>query len=609
MAQARTPIRRGGLLAAASLLLLVMVGVVARGTRVLVPVWKAGTLYAPDQIVSFGGADYRCLQAHTALAGQAPPAAPALWAPSSDAPPVATTAPAPAVQPVAAPIVAPAAAPTYDALIPRPASATVAEGVFALDEGAAIAVEPATAELKQIAAYLAERLRPATGYALPVQAAAGAPVPGGILLTTVGADPTLGEEGYLLTVTPEQVTLAAYRPAGLFRGIQTIRQVLPAAVERPALQPGPWTIRAGVIRDTPRFGWRGAMLDVARHFFSVADVKRYIDLLALYKINRFHLHLSDDQGWRIVINSWPRLATYGGSTEVGGGAGGYYTQAEYAEIVAYAQSRYITLIPEIDLPGHTNAALASYPELNCNDVAPPLYTGIEVGFSSLCIDKEITYTFVEDVVRELAAITPGPYIHIGGDETMATPPDDYRTFIARVQAIVTAHGKQPIGWEEIAQGRLVPGAVVQHWANADRTRDAVQQGAKLIMSPASRSYLDMKYDETSPLGLVWAGLIEVEHGYTWDPAVLVAGVPAESILGVEAPLWSETISTMEELEFLAFPRLPGYAELGWSPAAGHSWAEYRERLADHSARLRALGINFYRSPQVDWEKEHVGREK
>ncbi|GAB4199684.1 MAG: beta-N-acetylhexosaminidase [Roseiflexaceae bacterium] len=588
-------------MAAVSLLLLVLVGVVARGTRVLVPAWKAGTVYTPDQIVSFGGADYRCLQAHTALPAQEPPAAPALWAPSSEAVPAAATAPVATVAP-AAPV---AAAPAFDALIPRPASAMPVEGRFALNQGTAIVVEPPTAELKQIATYLAGKLRPATGYALPVQAAEGTSASGGILLTTVGADPTLGEEGYLLTVTPEQVTLSAYRPAGLFRGLQTIRQLLPAAVERPVAQPGPWTIPAGVIRDTPRFEWRGAMLDVARHFFSVADVKRYIDLLAFYKINRFHLHLSDDQGWRIAINSWPRLATYGGSTQVGGGAGGYYTQAEYAELVAYAQSRYITLIPEIDLPGHTNAALASYPELNCNDVAPPLYSGIEVGFSSLCIDKEITYTFVDDVVRELAAITPGPYIHIGGDETMATPPDDYRTFIARVQAIVLSHGKQPIGWEEIAQARLVPGAVVQHWFNADRTRDAVQQGAKLIMSPANRAYLDMKYDESSPLGLSWAGVIEVEHGYTWDPAALVADVPAESILGVEAPLWSETISTIEELEFLAFPRLPGYAELGWSPAAGHSWEEYRTRLAAHSARLEALGINFYRSPQVEWETEAV----
>ena len=227
------------------------------------------------------------------------------------------------------------------------------------------------------------------------------------MLTTVGSDPALGEEGYELTIAPDGVTITAAGPAGLFYGVQTLRQLLPPQIEQATAQAGPWTLPAGTIRDTPRFEWRGAMLDVARHFFGVADVKRYIDLLAYYKLNRLHLHLSDDQGWRIAINSWPNLAEYGGSTQVGGGAGGYYTQAEYADIVAYAQQRYIMIIPEIDLPGHTNAALASYAELNCNDVAPPLYTGTEVGFSSLCADKAITYTFVDDVMRELAALTPG----------------------------------------------------------------------------------------------------------------------------------------------------------------------------------------------------------
>ena len=304
---------------------------------------------------------------------------------------------------------------TIGNIIPMPVSITSTGGSFVLPSTADIYVEPGTAELTAIGQYLADKLNPSTGYGIQVLTTTGAPANGNIYLTTVGGDPTLGDEGYQLTVTSNLVTVVAYKPAGLFRGIQTIRQILPAAIENSTLQPGPWKMATGTVRDYPRFTWRGSMLDVARHFFSVTDVKRYIDLMAYYKLNVFHLHLSDDQGWRIMINSWPNLALYGGGTQVGGTCTNcYYTQAQYSDIVAYAQSRYITLVPEIDMPGHVNAALASYAELNCNGVAPARYTGTNVGFSSLCISKPITYTFVDDVIRELAALTPGAYIHVGG---------------------------------------------------------------------------------------------------------------------------------------------------------------------------------------------------
>ncbi|HLF88029.1 MAG TPA: family 20 glycosylhydrolase, partial [Anaerolineales bacterium] len=342
------------------------------------------------------------------------------------------------------------------------------------------------------------------------------------------------------------------------------------------------------------------MLDVSRHFFSIDEVKRYMDLAAAFKINRFHIHLSDDQGWRIMIESWPDLAGVGGSTEVGGGPGGSYTQAEYADLVAYAQARYMIVVPEIDMPGHTNAALAAYPELNCDGKAPDLYTGTKVGFSSLCVDKEITYEFLDDVIGEIAALTPGPYFHIGGDEAAATASDDYKHFIERVQEIVAAHGKQMIGWEEVAQADLQPDAIVQLWNNELAQKIARRDGL-VIMSPASKAYLDMKYDASSPLGLDWAGLIEVKDGYSWDPVKFLAGIAEENVLGVEAPLWSETIENMEDIEFMAFPRLPGYAEIGWSPEEGRSWEEYRLRLAVHGSRFTAMEINFYRSPQVPWE--------
>src|SRR5690349_16967999 len=237
------------------------------------------------------------------------------------------------------------------------------------------------------------------------------------------------------------------------------------------------------------------MLDVSRHFFGVDTVKRYIDEIAQYKLNTLHLHLSDDQGWRIAIDSWPRLATYGGSTQVGGGPGGHYTKADYKEILRYASSRYLEVVPEIDMPGHTNAALASYADLNCDGVAPPLYTGTDVGFSSLCVGKELTYRFIDDVLGQLAALTPGPYLHIGGDEAQSTTPADYAAFIDRVQSIVAAHGKAAIGWHDIVNATPLPSTVAEFW-DTSPTNPAVAaaaaHGTKLILAPANHAYLDMK---------------------------------------------------------------------------------------------------------------------
>jgi hexosaminidase len=351
--------------------------------------------------------------------------------------------------------------------------------------------------------------------------------------------------------------------------------------------------------DQPRFAWRGAMLDVSRHFLGVESVKRYIDLISLHKLNRLHLHLSDDQGWRIEIRSWPKLTEHGGSTQVGGGAGGYYTQEEYADLVRYAEERYVTIVPEIDMPGHTNAALASYPELNCDGVARPLYTGIRVGFSALCVGSDITYTFVDDVVREIAALTPGAYFHIGGDEVETLSDEEYQRFVQRVEGIVRSHGKRMIGWGEVAQAELDPSSIVQHWRR-DSAHVAARRGSKVILSPATRVYLDMQYDGATVPGLRWAGLSDVRNAYDWEPATLLAGVPESAILGVEAPLWSETLVKMQDFEFMAFPRLAGVAEIGWSPVAARDWEEYRHRLGAQAPRWAALGMNFYRAPEVPW---------
>lgn len=453
--------------------------------------------------------------------------------------------------------------------------------------------------MKEIGQFLADKINISTGYNIPVLAHTGSITKGSIDLALI-EDSLLGEEGYELKVMADHVTVLAYRPAGLFWGIQTIRQLLPPSFESSTVQPGPWKMETVMIRDYPRFTWRGFMLDVARHFFSVKDIKRFIDLIAYYKMNRFHLHLTDDQGWRLMINSWPNLALYGGSTQVGGGSGGYYTQADYLEIVAYAQKRYITIIPEIDMPGHTNAALASYAVLNCNGVASPPYTDLGVGFSALCVDKDTTYTFIEDVVKELCAITPGPYIHIGGDEAKTMNLEDYIRFIDRVQTIVQSTQKQLIGWGEISPAHLLPISIVQHWEGT-AVQLCVKQGIKIIMSPASKAYLDMKYNPSTVIGYDWAGYIEVQDAYTWDPATHLSGVTEENVLGIEAPLWTETIQSMADIEYMTFPRIAGYAEIGWSKETGRNWDEYKARLADHGPRLTAMNVNFYRSPQIDWK--------
>lgn len=487
-------------------------------------------------------------------------------------------------------------------LIPKPVMASDSGYVFELTSASGIMVYDSTSELMKVAQYLAGKLKPATGFSLNVIASKEAPTAGNIYLSLVSGDSIKNSEGYQLTVDKQSLSLKASAASGLFRGVQTIRQLFPAAIESSTLQKGPWHITAGVITDYPEYQLRGAMLDVARHFFGVEDVKRYIDLIAYYKMNLLHLHLSDDQGWRIEIKSWPKLTTYGGSTQVGGDKGGFYTQEQYKEIVQYAADRYITIIPEIDMPGHTNAAMASYPELNCNpkDKNPKLYTGTNVGFSTLCTKNEKVYQFVDDVIRELAAITPGPYIHIGGDESHVTPKNEYVRFVNRAQAIVTKYGKQVVGWDEIALSTLQPNTIAQYWSDSANSVNAVKQGAKILMSPAKKTYLDMQYDSTTKWGLHWAAYIEVDDGYNWDPTTLVKGIARENIIGIEAPLWSETVVKMDEVEYMTFPRLPGYAEIGWSPAAGRSWEEYKIRLGKHGSNMKAMNINFYKSAKVPW---------
>ncbi|MCJ1677201.1 beta-N-acetylhexosaminidase [Streptomyces sp. APSN-46.1] len=495
----------------------------------------------------------------------------------------------------------PAALAPYEQLLPAPAFVRAGGPGYAFGEGTVIRTGRADGdegdeEVRRVGELLAEQLRGPSGLPLPVvDGAAG----DGVRLRLDEGAAGLGAEGYRLETSASGVTLTARTPAGLFHAGQTLRQLLPVA--------GPGTVPGGTVTDAPRFAYRGAMLDIARHFFTVEQVKRYVDQLAEYKVNTLHLHLTDDQGWRIAIDGWPRLAEYGGGSEVGGGPGGYWTKDDYRELVAYAGQRYVDVVPEIDMPGHVNAAQASYAELNCDGKAPDRYTGIKVGFSSLCVGKERTYEFIDDVLGELAELTPGRYLHIGGDEAHSTPAADYAAFMDRAQQVVARHGKTVVAWHQLASARPARGAVLQYWGH-DRTpaadkaavAAAAKAGHQVILSPADRLYLDMKYDVTTKPGLVWAGYVPVRRSYDWNPGTYLSGVAESAVLGVEAPLWTETIATRHDLEFMAFPRVLSLAELGWSPTP-RNWSTYRQRLASQAPRLNAQHIAYYRAPDVPWQ--------
>jgi hexosaminidase len=424
----------------------------------------------------------------------------------------------------------------------------------------------------------------------------------------VQLDPVMPPEGYRLEVDANGIRITAADLAGAFYARQSLEQL--------RTDDG---VPFVTIEDHPRFAYRGLMLDVARHFFPVEVVERVIDHIAALKLNHLHLHLTDDQGWRIEIPSWPELTRSGAATQVGGrpdgeteplsGARLYYTQDDYRRIVSHAADRFVTIVPEIDLPGHTNAASVAYPELNGARKPAAPYQGMDVGFSTLAIDSERTYQFVRDVLTELAALTPGPYLHLGGDESLSTSDQDFLTFVARATAIASGTGKTIIGWHEMGRSRELPaGTVGQYWSfvepqgdAAARIRSFVDQGGKLILSPADVSYLDHKVLDDDPIGLVWAnGTTSLRQSYEWDPAAVIPGVDERDILGIEAALWTETVSTEEQLEWMIWPRLAAIAELAWSPRSTHDWEHFRERLAEYGRVMDAAGIHFRRLPEIDW---------
>ena len=483
-------------------------------------------------------------------------------------------------------------------IIPKPLTYKESQGNFTINKDTNIFVkgknESETEEIGKIAEYLKEKLKPATGYNFNIIKTQNEKQ-NYIYLTILEDNKDLGNEGYEITTTSEGIKIVANKQEGLFRGIQTLRQLLPAEIVKPTLVNNiQWIIPNSTIYDKPEYSYRGLMIDVARHFFTEEEIKRQIDFAAQYKINKVHLHLTDDQGWRIEIKKYPDLTLIGGSTQVGGGPGGYYTQEQFKSIVQYAADRYIEIIPEIDMPGHTNAALASYGFLNPDGQRKPLYTGTQVGFSTLMTDSEKTYEFIEDVVKEISAISPSKYFHMGGDEAESTKKEDYDYFVGRVSKIVQKYGKTPIGWDPIDTAPEINSSVIlQNWKDSNEA--ARQKNMNMIISIASKAYLDMKYNENTPYGLNWAGYIPIETAYKWDPTDFA---PKNLVLGIEAPLWTETIDNVEAMEFMIYPRLLGYSEIGWTPKNLRNWVEYKSRLENQGERLTNQGINYYRDSSI-----------
>ncbi|WP_205687310.1 family 20 glycosylhydrolase [Cellulomonas endophytica] len=431
----------------------------------------------------------------------------------------------------------------------------------------------------------------------PAGGVPGTPVPG----TPVPGGPVAG--AYRLTVAapadgtgPGHVEVRAEDAAGLLHGVVTL-----AALLRPAANG--WEVDPVTVEDAPRFGWRGLSLDVARSFLAPEDVRRVVDLLVELKLNVLHLHLTDDQGWRLEVPSRPALVERSSGTAVDGGRPGAYTVAEYADLVAYAGERGVVVVPEIDLPGHVNAALHAYGELSPDGERTQEYTGIDVGFSRLRPDLPATEPFLVDVLGDVAAQTPGPFVHIGGDEVHEAPAEEYAAVVAVAAREVRRAGRTPVAWQEAAGTDLGPGAVLQLWdVRLDPTTllRAAADGAHVVLSPAPRVYLDMKYDERTELGLYWAGYVELRDSYDWEPLDLVAGLPADRVLGVEAALWSETVRSLDDVMHLLLPRLAAVAEVAWSAAEVRGWDGFVARVGALSRRWDADGRRWYRSPQGVW---------
>jgi hexosaminidase len=513
------------------------------------------------------------------------------------------------------------------AVVPIPASVTSRPGSFTLTASTRIQAPAAAREFTE---RFAQQLRAATGFPLPVAATAGGS------RIALALDPklqaALGDEGYRLSVGKQKVDVRAAKPAGLFYGLQTFRQLLPAeAFRRAPVGKVEWTVAGVEIEDKPRFSWRGSHLDVGRHYMPKEFLFKHLDLMALHKLNVFHWHLTEDQGWRIEIKKYPKLTQVGawrkdsalgppppqeqrphGWRYRGKGHGGFYTQDDAREVVAYAADRFITVVPEIEMPGHARAAIAAYPELG--NTGKPIEVATNWGvFKEIFNVEDKTLAFLQDVLDEILAIFPSKFIHIGGDEV---PKDEWKAspaaqakmkalglkneeelqswFVRQMGSWLDKRGRRLVGWEEILQGGLAPGATVMSWQSIEPAIAAAKQGHDAIMAPTQWTYLDYLHskDPREPIGI--GGNLPLEKVYEFDPIPTeLAPELSKHILGGQAQIWTEYMPNSKHVEYMAWPRLCALSESVWSPQKARGWDGFKKRLVDvHLHRLRYLDVSY-----------------
>ena len=515
-------------------------------------------------------------------------------------------------------------------IIPQPVELQMFVGEFVLEAKTKISFN--TPKAIRSAELLAQKLNAPTGFSLvPSQGSSGVVQ----LILNPTPEAQLGAEGYALEVTPKGITLRANQAAGLFYGVQTLLQLLPKEIESKAAVKAKWVVPAVKITDYPRFGWRGIMFDVSRHFFKKDEVKKYIDQLAKLKYNTFHWHLTDDNGWRIEIKSLPKLTEigawrvartghYGDRADPKEGEpatyGGFYTHDDIREIVQFAADRNVTIVPEIDVPGHSLAALAAYPELSCTKAKAYVNPGTPFSDwygngtfkmkveNTLNPSDEKVYEFLDKVFTEVAALFPNPYIHVGGDEcykgywlqdagcqalmkklNIRHVEDLQGYFMGRVEQILTKKGKKLLGWDEILEGGISKNATVMSWRGVKGGIEAAQMGHDVVMTPTTFAYLDYNQGDVTIDPPIYANL-RLQKSYSFEP--VPDGVEAKYILGGQGNLWTEQIPNLRYAEYMTYPRGWALAEVYWSPKAAKNWPNFVERVENHFERADVAEVNY-----------------